>query len=145
MSLDLAGPLRAALVGSTPITSQLPAYLNGFPVFTRRPSPADAPYPLIMVSSDVTLTDQDGVNDQRPVIERDIAIYGRNNDAAAFRVVEVLAYQVRSLFHRQRQAITVSGWHVVAITATGPRPAPTDDDQTVGRVVSLSVQLAKAN
>ena len=120
MSADLAAPLRSALVGATSVTVLLPAYSGSYPIFTRRPAPADAPYPMILVSPDISVVDQDGVADQRPIVERDIAIYGENDTAQKYRDVEALAYAVRALFHRQRAAITVSGWGVVQIIA---RPA----------------------
>src|SRR5688572_16505570 len=132
MSLaDLSIPLREALVAAASVTSQLPAYQGSYPVFTRRPVDAVAPYPMIVVSPDITKTDQDGIDDQRPVIVRDISVYGLNDTPAKYRTVETLARAVHDLFHRNRLAITVSGWAVVAITATGPIPAPVDDDATV--------------
>lgn len=148
---DLAAPIRAALVGETDITDLLPAYLGSYPVFTRRPVPDDAPYPMIVVSPDIgdTVTQQaggssgDGVRDFRPALERDVVVYGKNEPAQNYRDVETIARAVRALFHRARTSISVSGWAVVQVTATAPRAAPTDDEQTVGRVVTLTVQLAR--
>src|SRR4051812_26701905 len=128
---DLAIPLRTAVLAATPITALLEAYKGSFPVFTRRPLPADAPYPSIIISPDISLSDQDGINDFRPIQERDITVYGQNDTAEKYRVVEVLGYKIRELFHKQRLAIAVSGWGVVQISARGPIPAPTDDDATV--------------
>ena len=143
MSADLAAPIRSALLGEPAITNELAAYSGSYPVFTRRPAPADAPYPMILVSPDITVTDEDGVNDLRPVIERDVAVYGRNDTSEHYRAVETIARAIRTLFHRQWRALTVSGWGVVSITAAGPIPAPTDDEQTVGRLVILTIRLAK--
>lgn len=143
MTADLAAPIRAALIGASGITSRLSAYASSYPVFTRRPAPVDAPYPMIMISPDISVTDRDGVNDMQPIVERDIAIYGQNDTAAHYRDVEAIAYAVRELFHRQWRALTVSGWKVVSIVARGPMPAPTDDEQTIGRMVTLTVSLAK--
>lgn len=143
MIAELAAPIRAALVAEADITGELAAYKGSYPIFTRRPAPADAPYPMILVSSDITATDVDGIADYRPVQVRDIAVYGKNDTAEHYRQVEDIARAVRELFHRQSDAIAVSGWGVTQITASGPRPAPTDDEQTVGRVVELTVQLYK--
>lgn len=143
MTADLAAPIRAALVGASGITSLLSAYAGSFPIFTRRPAPADAPYPMIMVSPDISVTDRDGVNDLQPVVQRDVAVYGQNDTAAHYRDVETIAYAVRTLFHRKWRALTVSGWGVVSIVARGPIPAPTDDEKTVGRLVTLEIALAK--
>lgn len=140
--MNLGEPLRAALIGETGITSLLQAYKGSFPVFTRRPVDDTAPYPLLIVSPDINITDEDGVNDERPVIRRDISIYGRN-DKVAYHVVENIAFVVRGLFHRNREAITVVNYNVIDIRAAGPRPAAVDDEQTVGRVVELVVRLAR--
>lgn len=143
MAFDLAQPLRAAIIGQSSITTLLTAYKGSFPVFTRRPIDPDSPYPLIAVSPDVTKTDEDGISDERPIIIRDISIYGRNDTPARYRAVETIAYLVHDLFQRRWQSITVTGWKVVTINATGPQAAPVDDEQTVGRLVSLTIRLAK--
>lgn len=143
MSADLSIPLRDALIGASAITSALPAFNGSFPIFTRRPAPVNAPYPMILISPDVTVTEEDGITDNRPVQQRDIAVYGQNETAEKYRAVETLAYSVYDLFHRNRHAIDVPGWHVVLITAQGPMPAPVDDYQNVARVIPLMIRLAK--
>jgi hypothetical protein len=143
MSADVAEALRLALVNDPTVAGALTAYQGSLPIFTRRPAPTDAPYPMILVSPDVTHADEDGVSDKRPVITRDIAVYGQNDTAPHYRTVESLAYRVRDLFHRMRQSIAVSGWNVVSIMATGPIPAPSDDDRTIGRMVTLTIRLSQ--
>lgn len=140
---DLAGPLRAALIGSAPITALLAAYKGSYTVFTRRPAPADATYPMIIVSPDIALSQNDGISNFRPVQTRDVTVYGQNDTPAKYRAVESLGYLIRGLIHSQPRSITVPDWHVVDINAVGPIPAPVDDDQTIARVVSLSIQLAR--
>lgn len=142
---DLASPLADALYTNTPLLALLPVYKSPKKtIFTRRPVPSDANYPMIVISPDISLTDADGISDFRPIQERDIVAYGLNDTSEKYRVIEQLGYMLRDQFHRQRDAITVSGWSVVGITARGPFPAPTDDDKTVARLVSLSIQLARA-
>lgn len=143
MTADLAAPIRTALLGDVSITAGLPAYAGGYPIFTRRPAPADAPYPMIMVSPDISVTDQDGINFLAPVSERDVVVYGQNDTAAHYRAVEALAFAVRALFHRKWRLLSVPGWKVVQVIARGPMPAPTDDDQTVGRLVALTISLSQ--
>lgn len=145
MSADVAAPIRTALLGYAAVASELPAYEDSKPIFTRRPAPTDVTYPLIMVSPDIAQTNEDGVNDFRAVIIRDVAVYGLNEPAANYRQVERIAYAARDLFHRNRDAITVSGWSVTDIVVSGPRPAPSDDQQTVGRLVELTIRLARKN
>lgn len=140
---DLAVPIRTAVVGEASIASLLGAFKGSKPVFTRRPTPTDATYPIIVISPDISLSDNDGINDYRPVQVRDIVIYGQNDTVEHYRKVEAIAYAVRDFFHSNRQAILVPGWSVVDINCIGPIPAPTDDDQTVGRLVSLTIQLAR--
>lgn len=144
MSADLAVPLRTALLSNSQITALLSAYQGSFPIFTRRPAPSDAVFPIIMVSPDIAITDQDGISDSRPIQTRDIIVYGSNERPQNYRNIETLAHLIRRQFHRQRNSITVTDWHVITITASGPTPAPTDDDQTIARAVSLNIQLAQA-
>lgn len=143
--MNLAIPLRTAIVGASSIIAELTAYQDSYPVFTRRTVPTDAPYPMIVVSSDVLLGEEDGINDERPVPVRDIAVYGQNDTPANYRKVETIAYALRTLFHRKPGIIIVPGWSVTQILARGPMPAPTDDDQTVGRVVELTIRLYRKN
>jgi hypothetical protein len=145
VSLDLSVPIRDAIVAETAITDELPAYLGSLPVFTRVPVPDDAPYPLIVVAAQFQGAMDDGINDQRPAIVRDVIVYGKNDTAANYRQVEAIAFAVRDLFHSQREAIIVPDWGVIDITAMAPAVAPVDDEQTVGRRVELTVRLARKN
>lgn len=143
--MELAEPIRTAIVGNAGITTNLPSYLGSFTVFTRRPVPADALYPMIVISSGLQMGEADGLTDQRPMHVRDVIVYGSNEEAVNYRLVETLAESVKDLFHRLWRSITVPGWKVVEIVASGPAPAPTDDEQTVGRMVELAITLAKEN
>lgn len=142
--VDVAAPIRTALIGASTVTAELTVYHSSYPVFTRRPVPDDAPYPLIIVSPDVSVGEEDGLNDLRPVITRDISIYGTNGVDSTnnqYRAVERAAYAVRNLFHRRRNSISVPDWSVTSVVASGPIAAPVDDAQTVGRVVTLIMRL----
>lgn len=142
MGADLATPIRSAIVADSSITDLLLTYLGSFPVFTRRPVPEDTPYPCIVVSDNIAASDQDGVNDVRPVQIRDVAIYGRNDlPATHMRNVNEIALKVRRLFHRHKNILVVPNWTVIDVTCTGPIPAPVDD-QISGRIVTLTVRLA---
>ncbi len=140
MSLDLSIPIRSAIVANSAVTANLPAYLGSYPVFTRRPVPGNAPYPMIVISDDISLTDQDGVNDFQPIAVRDIGVYGRNNILGQMEVVLAMAYLLRTQFHRKRLSLTVPGWNVTDIVVTGPTEIPMED-QIVGRNVELTVRL----
>lgn len=143
MSADLSAPIRTAILAQSAITSLLSTYQGSYPVFTKRPVPDDAPYPMIVISENITVTNAgDGLDDERPVIQRDIAVYGSNEDPGQYRDVNAIALLVQQLFHRKRLAISVSGWYVSGIDARGPIDA-TGDDQIAARVVTLDIALAK--
>lgn len=139
-NLDLSVPIRDAVIAA--VGSSLPAYNGDAPVFTRRPVPVNAPLPLVVISSDITINDEDGIHDTRLIVVRDVITYGRN-DIDSYRQVEEIAYTLRGAFHRNRLALSLVEWSVVDIRASGPVMAPVDDEQTVGRLVGLTVRLAK--
>ncbi len=141
MSLDLGPSLRTALIEATGIGDALDQW-NGEPaVFTRRPVPADAPNRMIIVNPDSAIGDADGLTSPRPVVLRDIAVYGNQPDD--YRIVEAIGYAIRELFHRNKWAITPEGYDVINIIARGPIPGPTDDDSTVARIVGLTISLRR--
>lgn len=137
-SLDLASALYLALTDDLYITSRLGSFMSPS-VHTRRPVPEGAEYPMIVVNPDTSITDEDGLVSRRPILVRDVIVYGEQD--GQYRVVEELGYYLRSKFHRRRDALTVSGYHVVDILVTGPTPAPTDDFNHVARAVTLTIRL----
>ena len=141
--LNLSVPIRVAVIDA--VGGSLPAYQGSSPVFTRRPVPVGAPFPMVVISSNISLIDEDGIDDRRSIITRDVITYGRNDTPESYRLVEEIAYMLRNAFHRNRQSLSVvdDDWSVVDVRASGPHPAPTDDEQTVGRLVGLTVRLAK--
>lgn len=139
---NLAIPLRTAIVENYALIQLLATYKGAPAVFTRLPAPNDALYPMITISPDLAVGNEDGVNDWRPVIIRGISVYSKNDTAAEYRDADDIAYRIRNLFHRQRDAITVPHWNVIDIQAQGPEPV-FQDDQSEGRVVTLTVRLAQ--
>lgn len=143
MGVDLSQPLYAALTGVSDGIDGLATY-NGAPaVFTRRPVPIECGFPLIITAGDVTHGDEDFIDAEMVSIVRDVAVYG--NKHADYRSVEKIALDIRNLFHRKRESLIVPGWHIVDIRCKGPVPTGDDDDQTVGRVVSLQIRLTRAS
>lgn len=140
--VDLAVPLRNALINSNGITSLLESYKGSYPIFTRRPVPDDAPDICIVISSDITSEDADGINDRRLVIQRDIFVYGVNEPASKVRTADQLARRIHSLFHHSRHVVEVDNYSTVLVTAIGPLSIP-QDDQSIALVVSVTVTLAK--
>lgn len=137
--MDIAPNIYAAVMGNSAITSLLSTWDGDPAVFTRRPLPGDATYPLVAISPDVAYTDQDFLASGLDVVIRDVFVFGHQPDD--FRDVEKAAHLIRKLFHRQNQALGSSDIHVVSVTASGPRIAPSDDAAIVGRVVTLTIRM----
>ena len=98
---------------------------------------------MLVVSMDITIRDEDGVNDFSPMIVRDVAVYHTNELPDNYRLVDTIAQGVRRLFHRQRNSITVPGWTVSDIQASIPVNVSVEQDKITGRVVELSVRTAR--
>lgn len=141
MSLDLGAPIRTALLADAGITALLSTWQEDAAVFTRRPTPTDATRPLIVISEDISITDADALKSDRPIVIRDILIYG--DQPEHFRDVETLGYLVRDLFHREKESVVSTTYDIIDIRASGPRKAPTSDEEVVGRVVSLTFIMRK--
>lgn len=141
MSLDVAPDIRTALIGDATIAGLLSEWHTEAAVFTRMPIPEDAAYPYIIVSPDIALVDADGLESDRPIVVRDIRIYGQQPDD--YRTIEQLGYLVRDLFHRDRFSIIKTGYDIILITASGPTEAPISDEETVGRLVTLTINMRK--
>jgi hypothetical protein len=145
--LDLGPALREALIGETTISANLSVWDGDPAVFTRRPVPDEAEYPMILLNDPSALSDADGLTSERPIWMGSVAIYGRKAAPGSAedqtRLVQQLGLRVRRLLHRQKWALQVGGFHVIDIRASGPVPAPVDDDKTIGRIVSLIVRLGR--
>lgn len=143
-AFDLSEPLRTAIIGSAGIVALLGTYAGAPAVLTRRPTPTDelVNYPIIIISPDTAVINEDGLHDFRPTVTRDIVIYAANSTPAEYRLADTLMYLVRELFHRQRNVISLSNWDVVDIQVTN-QTLTSQDDQVEGRVVTLAIRLAK--
>lgn len=139
MSLDLAPAIRTALLAEPTIAGLLSEFQGEASIFTRRPVPKDAAVPFISITEDISVTDADGLNSDRPVVIRDIIVYGNQKDD--YRTVEQIAYSIRELFHRKKDSLISTDYFIIDIRANGPRSAPTSDDEIIGRVVSITIQL----
>lgn len=138
MSLHITDDVRTAIVGNTSITALVGTTNSNPSVFTTRPTAPTAAYPMIVITP-VDVNDMDGLTDGRPIVDVDVAVYGRKKDH--IRAVESLGLLIRDLFHRQRFSISPSGVSVVQIVCRGPLSAPTDDESLIARLVSLKVTL----
>ena len=141
MSLDLGPAIRTAILADATIVALLSTYLGEAAVFTRRPVPTGTTYPLVVISDDVSVTDRDALVSRRPVVIRDVLVYG--NKPAQYRVVEQIAYLLRELFHRQKGSLTNADYDIIEVQVFGPRTAPTSDDEIIGRLVSLTISTRR--
>lgn len=146
--IDLLGPLRSSIMDD-PLTIDGLGEWKGEPaVFTRRPVPDDAPMPLILIEAALPISDMDGLNSDRPVAVHDIKIYGQKgapgSEQDQTRTVERLGFALRRLFHRNRFSVQGDGFYAIDVSARGPGVAPTDDEQTVGRYVTVTIRLRRA-
>lgn len=139
MSLNLAIPLRTAVIGNIAVSGLLAQWQGEPAVFTRRPVPSDAPYPMIVINPDISIGNQDSLKTRRPVVRRDLLIYGLQPDD--YRAVEDMGYLLRDQFHRQPRSVVIPGFGVIDIVATGPMAAPVDSEIEVARVVGLQLRL----
>lgn len=142
---DVSPAIRAAILDNTTITSRLATWQGSAAVLTRLPIPEDVPFPCVVIPFNSVTTDQDFLTSDLTVIIRDVMVYG--NIAAPgtpedhTRRVDEIAYELRRLFHRNRTSLGNQPYHVVDIVVNGPRPAPVDDDKTVGRMVTLTLRI----
>ena len=145
--LDLAAPLRTAILASATLTDPLSAYENEPAVFTRRPIPGDATYPLIWISPNAAAGAQNFLNSRKPTVIRDIGVSGEQGAPGhpddQYRTVEKLAFELWDYFDDKKDVITVPGFNVIRLTAAAPIVGPTDDDRHLTRIVSLTIRLSE--
>ena len=145
--LDLKPAIRDSLIDQPLISTGLGQWKGEPAIFTRRPVPKEAPDRFIIINDPFAISDADGLTSDRPIWQSDVAVYGRKGEPGTdqddTRLIEVLGFRMRDHFHRQRFSVRPEGFSVIDVRAGGPVPAPTDDDQTVGRLITLTVRLRR--
>lgn len=138
--VDVLPAVYAAITANSSITDLLGTLNTNTCVFTKRPVPENAAYPMIIVNPPFAITNpEDALVEKRPQISLDVAVYGEQE--RHYRDVDTIAFLIRTQFHRVRTALSVSGYIVYEIVATGPIPAPADDEEHIGRAVTLNIKL----
>lgn len=136
----ISAAIRASILADPAIVDLLGVWKGEASIHTRRPVPKDAPYPLVLApSTNAGATNEDGLVSRRPLLVRDVFVYGLQ--PTDLRTVDAAAELISARFHRKRFALTIPGYHVVDIIADRPRPAPVDNDSQVGRLVQLQLRL----
>lgn len=142
---DTTVSLRSAILNNADISPRLATWQGSPAVFTRLPIPEDATFPCVTIPFEAATLDQDFINSDLTVLVRDIMVYGNVTSPGApdddTRRVDEIARELRKMFHRNRAALGNTPYHVVDIVVNGPRPAPVDDDKTVGRMVTLTLRI----
>lgn len=145
--IDLQPAIREFILNDVEISSLLPTYSNSKTVFTRRPVPQDATYPMIIISNLVTDLENDYVNCGRRTLTFDISVYGQNDTATNYRNVERISMRLQTIFHRmQKYSLNMpTGSSLINTVALGPLSAPVDDETKIGRVVITNFEIHLEN
>jgi hypothetical protein len=140
--VDLAPHIRT-LILSDPVAASLSTYNGAKAVFTRRPIPVDAQYPFIVVSTQVSQTQDDLINSRKRDLTYDFVVYGQNDTAANYRLVETIANSLARKFARlSRHAMTMpTGVSLVKAIGIGPMASATDDLDKIARAVSVTFTI----
>jgi len=118
------------------LTGQIAQFKGSPAIFTAAPVPHNAPFPLIVTEANVSDVAEDDLGTLGRDIQRDIRIYSKATGSTAD--IDDIAERVRELFHKQD--ITVSGYHTLISTVSGPVGAPADPD-LYGRVLTVRLRL----
>lgn len=141
--IDLSAAIRTDILAD-PLAVDIGDYLSTKALFTRRPAPNDATnFPQVFVSPQINGGQSDFINKPIRDVIYDIAVYGKNGNSVDYRLVEKIAFAIAQKYKRLgRFGITCpTGYSLVKAVGLGPRPAPTDDEETVGRVVSITFTI----
>lgn len=140
LATALPAAFRLAIIANEPVAELLGRYKGEPGVFTRRPVPDDAKYPLVLVPSEnASASDQDMLRRKVPVLQRDLLVYGDN--PKDYRAVDEIAELLFLQFHREKWSLDIEGYRVVDIVARRPVAAPTSDEKKVGRLVTMTLRL----
>lgn len=141
--IDLSSQIRSAIVADA-LSNDIATFSGSKAVFTRRPAPTGAIYPMVFIGPQIGAGQSDYVNGKlRRSIIYDVLTYGQNDDATKYRTVEKIAFAIAKKFARPSPfVITVPmGWHIVGISGSTPVPAPTDDLNVVGRMSQIFITI----
>lgn len=146
--MKVAAGIRDALLADATLVALLGDYVGRAAIHTRRPVPSESGKPYVLVGPNAAAGDENAIDTERPVVTVDVAVYGDKRERVGqpddYHDVETAAERIRKMFRPQNKSIlSVTGFHVVGISASGPIPAPVDDESQVGRVVTIEVRLVE--
>ena len=97
---------------------------------------------MCVVSSASGGGDIDWLNCNRRSIVYHVFIYDNNSEPLKYINIEKAANIVARSFHRMDvNLLEQVGFKVVSVTASNPFPAPTDDNETIARAITLNFEV----
>lgn len=138
--IDLAPAIRAAILAD-PLALDIASFAGSKAVFTRRPAPNGAEHPMVFISPQIPGAILDYVSgDLRREVVYDILVYGQNDDATKYRLVEKIGFAIARKFARpSKKIITMpTGFSLLGVRGTNSMVAPSDNNDTIGRMVSVT-------
>lgn len=130
--------LYDVMAASAPLTALLGSFKTVPSIFTVRPVPDEATRPVVLAEDVISDLPFDVINTTGRQVIYDIRIEGRAPENTAG--VKAGAELIRNLFHRNT-GFVVPGWKLVSVSAAGPVRAPTNSQQDIGRIVTLTLRL----
>lgn len=140
--IDLSISIRKYLLSLPEFTNYISDYHNSYSVFTYRPVPKDAQYPMCIISSAAGGGDMDMLACHMRTIDYHVILYDQNSEPTKYINLERIANLVARSFHRvNTNLLEQDGFQVVSVTASNPFPAPTDDNETIARAITLNIEV----
>ena len=140
--IDLSIAIRKHLLTIQDFIDIIAPYKNSYSVFTYRPVPEDATYPMSVISTTLGGADSDYINCFKRNIQYNVIVYDKNLSPQNYVNIENVANSIARSFHRlSPTSLDLSGVKVVSVTASNPFPAPTDDNETIARAITLNFEV----
>lgn len=144
--MTLQPSIRSFLLNDSTFSGYLTDYKGSKSLFTRRPVPEDATYPLAVVSPIITYRESDFVTGkQHFYITHDLLIFDTNESSSNYRSVEEAAFRARKVLHRLNPTTFTmpAGYRLLSCLADFPIPGPTDDLIKVSRIIQLTFDVTE--
>lgn len=141
--IDLAPLIRTSILND-PIATDIANFEGSKAIFTRRPAPDGANYPMVFISPQIPGAILDYLDGElRREVVYDILVYGQNDTAAKYRTVEKIGFALAKKFARPSLNIITppTGFSIVKIVGTNMAVAPTDDLNIVGRFSTITFTI----
>lgn len=141
--IDLSALIRTSILND-PLSVDIANFSGSKAIFTRRPAPAGAPFPMVFISPQIPGAILDYLDGElRREVVYDILTYGQNDDATKYRTVEKIGFAIAKKFARPKLNIITppAGFSIVKIVGTNASVAPTDDLNVVGRMSTVTFTI----